>query len=73
MRSLVRRLTLRQEEKKKHIALGLVNENGRPVWEDPSPEEIHEFRRYVYEKLRYRKQHDGNLGGGNHFFPPRPS
>jgi hypothetical protein len=27
----------------------------------------------VYEKLRYRKQHDGNLGGGNHFFPPGPA
>jgi hypothetical protein len=73
MRSLVRRLTLRPEEKKKHIALGLVNENGRFVWEDPSPEEIHEFRRYVYEKLRFRKQHDGKLGGGNLLFPPGPA
>ena len=73
MRSLVRRLTLRQEENKKHIALGLINENGKPVWEDPSPEEIHEFRRYVYEKLRFRKQHDGNPVGGNLLSPPGPA
>jgi hypothetical protein len=27
----------------------------------------------VYEKLRFRKQHDGNPVGGNLLFPPEPA
>jgi hypothetical protein len=27
----------------------------------------------VYDKLRFRKQHDGKLGGGNLLFPPGPA
>lgn len=39
-----------------HCGHGLINENGRPAWEESHQEECHEFRRYVYEILRYRKQ-----------------
>lgn len=45
-----------QKGRGNHCDHGLINENGRPAWEEPPQEEGHEFRRYVYEILRYRKQ-----------------
>ena len=72
MRSLVRRLTLRQEEGRKSFALGLINKDGKPAWEDFSQEEIHAFRRHVYEKLQYRNQQDRTPGEGNLPASPGP-
>ena len=56
IRHLAKRFTVRQEGTRKHFGHGLINDNGEPAWEDPSQEEVHEFRRYVYEVLRYREQ-----------------
>ena len=52
MRSLVRRVTQSCEDGRKHYGLGLIKENGKPVWEETPQEEGHSFRRYVYEILR---------------------
>jgi hypothetical protein len=52
MRSLARRVTLPSEESGKHFGLGLIKENGKPVWEETPQEEGHSFRRYVYEIMR---------------------
>jgi hypothetical protein len=56
IRHLAKRFTVRDEGTRKHFGHGLVNDNGKPAWEDFSQEEGHEFRRYVYEVLRYREQ-----------------
>ena len=56
IRQLAKRLTVLQEGTRRHSGNGLVNDNGEPAWEDFSQEEGHEFRRYVYEVLRYREQ-----------------
>jgi len=56
IRSLAKRFTVLQEGTRKHFGHGLINDNGKPAWEDSSQEEGHEFRRYVYEVLRYREQ-----------------
>jgi hypothetical protein len=56
IRRLAKRFTVPQEGTRKHPGHGLVNDNGEPVWEDSSQEEGHQFRRYVYEVLRYREQ-----------------
>lgn len=52
MRSLARRVTPPSEENGKHFSLGLIKENGEPVWEETPQEEGHSFRKYVYEILR---------------------
>ena len=56
IRHLAKRLTVLKEGTRKHSGHGLVNDNGEPAWEDSSREEGHEFRRHVYEVLRYREQ-----------------
>jgi hypothetical protein len=56
IRQLVKRFTVLQEGTRKHSGNGLVNDNGKPAWEDSPREGGHEFRRYVYEVLRYREQ-----------------
>ena len=72
MRSLVRRLTFWQGGGGKPIGLGLISEKGKPVWEDFAQEENHAFRRYVYEKLRYRNGEKPNPSGGNLHPSPGP-
>ena len=56
LRSLAIRIAERQRGPGNHVGYGLINENGKPAWEEPPQEEGHEFRRYVYEILRYPKQ-----------------
>lgn len=56
IRNLAKRFTVPQEDTRKHSCHGLVNDRGEPAWEDSSQEEGHEFRRYVYDVLRYRGQ-----------------
>lgn len=56
MRSLAIQWTSPRKGSRKHHGHGLINENGKPAWEEFSKEEIHEFRRYVYEKLRYKEK-----------------
>lgn len=65
MRSLMKRLALRQEGNVWQFGLGrinkvfghgLINGDGKPAWEDISQAESHEFRRHVYEILRCREQ-----------------
>lgn len=46
-----------------NASLGLTDENGKFVWESAPKEEGHEFRSYVYEKMRYRKQPGGENAG----------
>ena len=53
---LAKRFTVLKEDTGKHFGHGLVNDNGEPAWENSSQEEGHEFRRHVYEVLRYREQ-----------------
>ena len=55
VRSWVRRWMVWPGENRKISGLGLINEYGRPAWEDASGEAGHEFRRYVYETLRFCK------------------
>ena len=55
VRSWVRRWAVWSGENRKISGLGLINEYGRPAWEDASGEAGHEFRRHVYETLRFRK------------------
>ena len=54
-RSWVRRWMVWPGENRKISGLGLINEYGRPAWEDASGEAGHEFRRHVYETLRFCK------------------
>lgn len=56
VRSLVNRFKELQAAPGNHFGSGFINENGKPSWEDSSPEEGHEFRKYVYEVLRVREQ-----------------
>jgi len=56
MRSLAIQCTTPPIGPRKPPGHGLIKENGKPAWEDISREEIHEFRRFVYEKLRSREQ-----------------
>ncbi len=56
LRSLAIRFAEQQNGPGRQIGSGLINENGKPAWEEPPQEEGHEFRRYVYEVLRYREQ-----------------
>ena len=56
MRSLAIQWTSPPKGPRKPHGHGLIKENGRPAWEDTFQEEIHEFRKFVYEKLRYREQ-----------------
>lgn len=56
MRYLARRLTFPSGGSRKQPGSGLINENGEPAWEDPSREPGHEFRKFVYEMLRYPEQ-----------------
>lgn len=56
LRSLAIRIAELQRGPGNHVGHGLINENGKPAWEEPPHEEGHEFRRYVYEILRYRNQ-----------------
>ena len=60
MRSLALQWTSPRKGTGKHYGHGLINENGKPVWEEFSKEEIHEFRRYVYEKLRHKGKQEGS-------------
>jgi len=55
VRSWVKRWTVWPGENRKISGLGLINEYGRPAWEDASGEAGHEYRRYVYETLRFCK------------------
>ena len=55
VRSWMRRWTVRPGESRKISCLGLINEKGRPAWEEAPGEAGHEFRRHVYEALRFRK------------------
>jgi hypothetical protein len=55
VRSWVRRWMVWPGENRKISGLGLINEYGRPASEDASGEAGHEFRRYVYETLRFCK------------------
>ena len=55
VRSWGRRWMVWPGENRKISGLGLINEYGRPAWEDASGEAGHEFRRHVYETLRFRK------------------
>lgn len=55
LRSWVRRWAVWPGEIRKISGLGLINEYGRPAWEDASGEAGHDFRRHVYEALRFRK------------------
>ncbi len=56
IRHLAKRFTVLKEGTGKHSGHGLVNDKGEPAWEDFSQEEGHEFRKIVYEVLRYREQ-----------------
>lgn len=56
MRSLVNRFAELQAGTGENFGHGLINEKGKPAWEDSSQEEGHEFRRYVYDVLRVREQ-----------------
>ncbi|MGB3398941.1 MAG: hypothetical protein WBA34_02075 [Candidatus Deferrimicrobiaceae bacterium] len=56
LRSLVKQLRFPPGGSRQQPGSGLINENGKPVWEDPSREPGHEFRKFVYEMLRYPKQ-----------------
>lgn len=58
MRSLAIQWTSPRKRTGKHHGHGLINENGRPAWEEISGEEIHEFRRFVYEKLRHKERRE---------------
>jgi hypothetical protein len=53
VRSWARRWGLWPWGNRKVPGLGLINENGRPAWEDAYGEAGHEFRRHVYETLRF--------------------
>lgn len=55
VRSWVRRWTVWPGEIRMMFGLGLINEYGQPSWEEASGEAGHEFRRHVYETLRFRK------------------
>jgi len=55
-RSLARRLTIPRGGSRQQPGSGLIKENGEPAWEDPSREQGHEFRKFVYEMLRYPEQ-----------------
>jgi hypothetical protein len=55
LRSWVRRWSVWPGENRKIPGLGLINEYGRPAWEDASGEVGHEFRRHIYETLLCRK------------------
>ncbi len=56
IRHLAKQFTVLKEGTGKHPGHGLVNDKGEPAWEDFSQEEGHEFRKIVYEVLRYREQ-----------------
>lgn len=63
MRPWARWFSSRGARKERTVGLGLTDENGKFVWESASKGEGHEFRSYVYEKMRYRKQPDGENAG----------
>lgn len=52
-RSLARQLRFPPGGSRQQPGSGLINENGEPAWEDPSREPGHEFRKFLYEMLRY--------------------
>ena len=56
MRSLAIQWTSPPKGPRKPHGQGLIKEDGKPVWEEISKEEVHEFRKFVYEKLRFREQ-----------------
>ena len=56
LRSLAILVAQLQKGRGSHCSHGLINEHGKPAWEEPPEEEDHEFRRYVYEILRCREQ-----------------
>ncbi len=56
LRFLARRLRLPQGGSRQQPGLGLINENGKFAWEEPSQEPGHEFRKFVYQMLRYQEQ-----------------
>lgn len=56
MRSLAIQWTSPPKGPRRPHGHGLINEKGKPVWEEFSKEELHEFRKFVYEKLRHREQ-----------------
>ncbi len=63
MRPWARWFSSRGTKKGMNPSLGLTDENGKFVWESTPKDEGHEFRSYVYEKMRYRKQPHGESAG----------